>query len=294
VISTTTGSPVTLSTTPQQIILTGTTPSSISAARGLLENTTGANTADIYLTRIGWGVVPTGPGCSGVTVPVDDEPAAGGPLVWTPVRFAETAAQEAATFGPTSGQIRTFNDFEATPGRPVLYRARIGLALIAGGQFVISANSPYLTLLPAPPPRTMLRSATDPTLACVVHRPEGVLAGGSSFEITQEEDAAVFHPLGRDGGPVKIRDWVGGEDGTLIAITTSEKQARRLREIIASSTVHQVQWQRGGLSYIMITGRSYSEDIFPNAQIRDVDDTAVNGYIAHRKWTLAYIETTVP
>jgi hypothetical protein len=111
--------------------------------------------------------------------------------------------------------------------------------------------------------------------------------------ISRSEDAAIFHPLGRDGGPVKIRDWVGGADGELVAVTTSEKQAQRLSAVVESSTVLQVQWARGGLSYILVTGRSYTEDIFPTAW-RDVDDTIINPYVTYRVWSLPYVETTAP
>ena len=93
---------------------------------------------------------------------------------------------------------------------------------------------------------------------------------------------------------MKTRDWVGGEDGELVAVTTSEKQAQRLDELAASSNVLQIQWSRGGLSYVLITGRSYDEDIYGSVPWRDVDDTVVNSYLAYRLWSLQYVETTAP
>lgn len=278
--STTTGGSPTLTTTPQQILVSGTGVGS--GARLLLQNNTGSNTPDIYVTRIGWGLG---------SAAVDDRPAMGGPLVWSQVRFGESTAQAALTFAPAGGQTRVFNDFEMTPARPILYRARMGIQL--SGVSVISPNSAYLTMFTTPPTRTMLRSATDPTLACVVHRSEGAAVGGPTPAFTRSEDAAIFHPLGRDGGPVKVRDWVGGEDGELTAVTTSEKQARRLNDLVASSTVLQVQWARGGQSYILVTGRTYSEDLFNTPHV-DVDDTVVNPYTAYRVWSIGYVETLAP
>jgi hypothetical protein len=278
--STTTGGSPTLTTTPQQITVTGTGVGS--GARLLLQNNTGLNTADIYVTRVGWGLG---------TTPVDSKPASGGPLVWTPIRFGETTAAKALFYAPQQGQTRTFNDFEMTASRPVMYRARMGIQL--SGLSIISPNSAYQTLYTTPPTRTMLRSATDPTLACVVYRSEGQSVGGPTPTFSRIEDAAIFHPLGRDGGPVKVRDWVGGSDGELVAVTTSEQQAQRLSALVASSTVLQVQWARGGMSYILITGRSYDEDIYPTAWT-DVDDTIVNPYLTYRVWSLPYVETTAP
>ena len=55
VLSTTTGGAVTLNTTPQILSVSGTAPANASGAVGLVTNTGASNSADIYLTRCGWG-----------------------------------------------------------------------------------------------------------------------------------------------------------------------------------------------------------------------------------------------
>jgi hypothetical protein len=167
------------------------------------------------------------------------------------------------------------------------------MGLAVGSVTVISPNSAYQTMFTTLPTRTFLRSATDPTLGCVVYRSEGQSVGGPTPTFSRAEDAAIFHPLGRDGGPVKVRDWVGGEDGELIAVTTSEKQAQRLDDLVKSSTVLQVQWARGGLSYVLVTARPYDQDTYSVPWI-DVDDTLVNTYLDYRVWSISYVETTSP
>jgi hypothetical protein len=278
--STTTGGTPTLTTSPQQITVTGTGVGS--GARLLLQNNTGSNSVDIYVTRIGWGLGTTA---------VDDKPASGGPLVWTPVRFQENSTAMGSVFAPQQAQTRTFSDFEMAPNRPILYRTRIGVQV--AGVSIISPNSAYATLFTTPPTRTMLRSATDPMLACAVYRSDGQASGGPTPAFSRRENAAIFDPLGRDGGSIKIRDWVGGEDGELVAVTTSEKQAQRLDELVKSANVLQIQWARGGLSYVLVTARPYDEDVYSVPWI-DVDDTVVNPYLLYRVWSISYIETTRP
>ena len=81
------------------------------------------------------------------------------------------------------------------------------------------------------PTRTFLRSADRSNI--VVHSvPVGRAIGGRyNPTFSRRETAAIFDPLGRDGGSVKIRDFVGvgGEDGELSRGHHLGEQAQRLR-----------------------------------------------------------------
>jgi hypothetical protein len=267
--STSTGVQVTLTTTPQRVSISATCPAGVSAARGVVPNDGSSATADVYVTRIGWGLG---------TVPVDGKAAMGGPLVWSQVRFSQAAATSTLPLGYGNGEQADFADFDCPPARPVLYRATNGWIFNANNMG--SAPSQYVTMLLPAPARTMLRSAVDPMLHVAVNRRRQ-----ASF--ARVEDAQVYHPLGRDGGPVKIRDWVGGEDGQLIVITSNEAQLARLDALVASGDILILQWAQGGRSYVMLTDRQYTEDM-TDFTFCDADGT--QPYMRFDTHTLSYIE----
>jgi len=237
-IGTPSGSPVTLTTTPQQVVVTGTCPATASAANGIITNHTSSATADVYLTRVGWGLGTTA---------VDDRPPSGGPLVWSPVRGVSAAQLAGFPFGYDTGQRQVFADPEYPPARPVLYRARQTVTL--SGQAVSSANSAYATAYLAPPARTILRDVRHPERAVVA----GIAPGD---ERAVAEDAQVFHPLGRDGRPVKVRDWLSGHDGSWAVTVLSDAELAALEALLASPTELLVQHSEGGQTYLLVTGYS--------------------------------------
>lgn len=274
--STTTGSNVVLTTTPQQIIVTGTCPAGASMARGTITNTNSDNTHHVYFTRCGWGLG---------TDPVDGKQPRGGPIVWTQVRFDYNPSKIVGfASGYSSGQRTRFVDFDAPPGRPVMYRAHVTYAN-GINTFLSSPYSANITVLLPPPTVTTLRSVTDPTMQVVVARRKQ-----STF--SQIEDAAIFHPLGADGAPVKIRDWVGGEDGQLIIVTSTNAQFNRLRNLVSTNDVLAVQWAQGGLSYILITDRSMDETL--SADVKWCDADGQHDWIKYVVHTLTYIDTVRP
>ena len=106
----------------------------------------------------------------------------------------------------------------------------------------------------------------DPTLQVVVNRRK-------AFTAAITDDAQVFHPLGMNANPVRIRDWVSGEDGQFDVITVNESQAARLRNIIRSNDVFQIQWAQGGRTYCVLTGVAINETLDPDVDFYDADGT---------------------
>lgn len=237
-IGTPSGSPVTLTTTPQRVTVTGTCPANASAANGILTNHTGSASGDVYVTRVGWGLGPT---------PVDDKPASGGPLVWSAVRGVSSVNVAGFPVGYDTGQRVLVADPECPPGRPVLYRARQTATL--AGQAIASANSAYATAYLTPPSRTILRDA--------LHPEQAVVAGiAPADERSISEDGQTFHPLGRDGGPVKVRDWQSGHDGSYAMTALSDAELAALETLLGSATELLVQHSEGGQTYLLVTGYS--------------------------------------
>jgi hypothetical protein len=272
--STTTGGNVTLTTAPQQIIVVGTAPAApCTMARGVIANPNADNTRHVFFTRCGFGLG---------SIPVDGKQPMGGPIVWTPVRFPFDEFGS-LPLGLDSQQRRVYSDFEYPTGRPALYRASIVYSLAATR--VASPYSAGVVVYGTPPPVTLLRSTTDPMLQVAANRRKAA-------QFAQVQDAGVFRPLGRDGAPVQVRDWVGGEDGQLIVVTSTEAQFARLRALIAAADVLQVQWAQGGRSYIQITDRTFDETISGDTDWCDADGT--QSWIRARTHTLVYIETAAP
>lgn len=294
IVSSTNGPTVALSTTPQRLLVTGTPPGTAFLATGAVVGpVTPVAGSRWRFTRAGFGLG---------TIPVDGKPARGVPsgvlasgqpagLVWTPVRFrddGETMGTQLVTnFPPArrSGQVELLADYEYAPARPVLYRASISYT--TGGATTKSAYA-YTVVYGSPPSVPMLRSTTDPTLQIAVNRRK---TGQSPVAIV--DDATLLHPLGGNAAPVRIRDWVGGEDGEIIAITSTEVQNQRLRRIIRSNDVMQLQWPQGGHTYCVIVDRSVSDYTSSDIDFCDVDGQ-VQLNIRYSVTILHYLETVMP
>jgi len=239
IASTSTGGTFVATTTPTLFSYSATAPASgASSAHAVLTNAGAVATADVYVTKVGWGLG---------SVPVEDRPPSGGPLAWSGVRFAEQASPAGFNFGFNTGQRAGVGDAECPAARPVLYRARQIVTL--SGQVVSSANSAYATVYLAPPARTILRDVHHPERAVVV----GMAPGD---ERAVAEDAQVFHPLGRDGRPVKVRDWLSGHDGSWAMTVFSDAELAALEALLASPTELLTQHSEGGRTYLLVTGYS--------------------------------------
>lgn len=269
VLSTTASANVTLNTTPQRLSLSGTAPALAAGARGLLSNESSSNSADVFITKIGWGLG---------ALPLDARQPRGGPLIWSSIRTAIDTGPNGQPFGA-----KTFVDFESPPGRPVLFRSRSTSTPV--GSVLSSANSTYATLLGPTPVQSILRSVSNPNLQVAVNRRKDT-------QYVRVADQQLFHPLGRSGDPVQVSDWSGAEDGQLILITSTEAQAARLRALIETPGPLLVQWAQGGHTYCVLTQRDTLEHLL-NYNWCDVDgipqtDLRVDVH------TLAYIGTARP
>lgn len=235
IVSTSSASPVTLTTTPQQLVFSATCPATASGAQGTISNHTSNATADVYTTRFGWGLG---------TAAVDDKPAAGGPLVWTSVRGLSALNLAGFPTGYDTAQRNVFADWEAPPGRPLLYRARLTGAL--SGTALSSAYSAYATVLLAAPGRAVLKDPVAPYGAAIANVAKGDQASRS-------KDAEIVHAFGRDGDPVQVVTWRSGLDTSLAASALSEAEMVRLRNLLDSTNSLLVDWADGGHTYYTVS-----------------------------------------
>jgi hypothetical protein len=276
VASTLNGTQVTLTTTPQRIVMTGTAPASgVSFARGTLTNDGSSSSASVYVTKIGWGLG---------TRPLDDEPPLGGDISWYEAR--DFAAEQFPT-GNWPFQIRTLADFEAPPARPVIYRAHTEVLADDGVTQLTSGYPAYIAAYVTPPSVSTLRSIPDPQQGIAVNR-------RMATSYVRVQDSAIFHPLGRNESPVQRTDWVGGEDGQLIVLAPTEQQNALLERVLGPGRggTFLVQWAQGGATAILITDQQISE-VLTETNWCDVDGNPQPDMrmAAH---VLTYVETARP
>jgi hypothetical protein len=277
VVGTQNSTPVTLTTTPQRVTAIATAPAGAAFASGFVTNTTSDYGKHLFFTKAGIGLG---------SIPVDQREPLGGDLTWSNVRFiGDQNTEYFAGLAPgfQTGQVVMIPDYEFPPGRSCIYRASI--AYSTAGNFLVSDYATAVIYSP-PPSVTLLRSTTNPALqVAVARRREG------TFSIS--EDSQVFHPIGADRAPIKVRDWISGEDGSLTIITSTESQMARLRALIyGSGDVLQVQWSQGGRTFIAVTGITSDETIEPNLKFCDADGQV--NYLRYNITTVSYIETASP
>ena len=252
-ISSTTGATYTLTTTPQLILVTGSPAAGAVLATFAVQNN-GSVSRHFYFTRFGFGLG---------TIPVDGKTpmglatgvsASGTPLglAWTEIRSTATNAAVTTLVGTTTGNVVSYPDYEIPPGRPVLYRAWIAYSF--AGNVIRSALSNEFVVYQTPPAVSLMRSVFDPTLQYAVTR-------RTDASFNQSDDATSFHPMGADGNPVQVRDWLGGEDGSLQVITTINDGLQRLRGFVKSGTVVVIQWASGGRTYANLLDCQIDETI---------------------------------
>jgi hypothetical protein len=272
------GNNVTLNTTPQLISVTSLAPTGTALANGVVADQSAAGQQHMFFTTCGFGLG---------TNSVDQFEPLGLPN--TPVyrEINYIGADNSLDFlnfpaGFSSGQREGFSDYEYPAARPVFYRAWIAYSF--AGFTLRSANSPVSLLYGAPPARTILRSVTDNTLGVVINRRK-------TMSYTLSEDAQIYHPLGADGAPVKVRDWVSGEDGTFEIIIATEAQYQRLRRILTANGVLEVQWAQGGRSYVIITATSMQETLSEDVTWCDANGDGLQDHIRYVVVSISYMET---
>lgn len=237
VVSTTTGSAITLTTTPQQVVVSGICPATASGARGVLTNNTSSATADVYIARLGFGLG---------TIPVDGRPARGGVRTWNPVRFADLLTSD--PFGAQTGQVLSFADYEVPPARPTVWRARV--AAVINGLAAASPYSPYVTAYLAAPTEPILLDPLHPESAVTV----GIQVGENR---KMDEDSGEFHPAGRDDDPVFVRDWVGDTVTWALAVS-SQQDLINLERLLRTDNSLLMQRPEGGQQYVRVSSQETS------------------------------------
>lgn len=250
------GSALAITTTEQKCTVTGTAPAGTVYAHVILENSAGTNGHLVYVTMPRWR-------------PNDepDEPFPGQvfAFVWKPVR-----ATSAFRIGDGQQSVNIY-DHEMPGGRPAIYRARVLATSSTGFSMASDPSVPVHISMPYPA-ATLLGDPLQPENWMVARRLEDTTS--------QDDDYTIYHPRGASKSPVKVSDFIGGEDGQLQVACRSELDLYRLRQLLpAQGSPLLVKWKHGGQSYILVTTRS-------------VEEIRVGGpqFIV----TLGYVETTRP
>lgn len=229
-ISTVNGSGITLSATPTQYTFTSTAISTAIFARGTVSNLGASSTANVFLTRVGWGLGSTA---------VDDQPPRGGALVWNPVR-------DLTEFGDPvqPGEQLQLADAELAPGRPVVYRARTLATYVT--DTIASDYSGYVPAYMAPPARALLKDPFQPERAQIAN----VWAGDQT---AKDADAVTLKGMGRNGDPVKLTSWLGRARSIEFS-ALSHADYDRLTKVLDSPRSLYLQWPEGGAEYVLVDG----------------------------------------
>jgi hypothetical protein len=290
IVQTVAGNAVTLTTSPQRLIVTG-TPNVAGAVLGT-GSLTGPGTAvggsHVFVTQAGYGLG---------TIPVGSKPGRGNPtgllttgqpagMQWVKVRWRDDGeamgAQVTTNYPPGryNAQTEWFADYEYPPARASIAYSSLGN--------VIRSGYAYIVLYGTPPPLTLLRSVTNPMLQIAVNRRKGQ-------QFVFNDDMQVFHPLGANAAPVAVWDWQSGEDAQqFIVVCSTGTQSQRLRAVSRAPDVMQVQHPQGGRTYVIITGQHRLDELLTS----DVDTCDVDGqvqpYLKYEVHTLVYLETAAP
>jgi hypothetical protein len=231
--STTFSANASLTTTEQKVTVAATPPAGAVFARLAVENQAGVNGFRVYVAMPRWRVTADA-----------DEAWPGQMFSWE----TETVrVLTSASFVDGQNDVAVY-DHEPPAGRPCLYWARVS-ATTAAGNPVTSLDGTAVHVYNDPPARTLLKDPYQPENAYLCR----VLA---EQDFTQDEDAAEFHVLGRDGDPVVWRDWLSGVNGRIAVFAGSDLEKYRLDQLHPSARPLLIQWGTGGNTYIRITGRS--------------------------------------
>jgi hypothetical protein len=221
-----------LTATEQKVSVAGTAPAGTVFARAVLEDTAGLPSLSYRLTMVRFRITSA-----------DDTPWPGQTFEsdWYDIRGAAQAL-------PQDGS-DNFNvyDHEAAPGRTIMYSAQF-LATTAGGLPIASAQSRFAQVYMTPPSQSVLKDPFQAENALVLMRePEEAES--------QDEDFLVFHATGRDGDPLTMSDWIGGQDGSLVVGYDDALKIYRMRQLSPAARPLLIQFADGGQKYIRPIGR---------------------------------------
>lgn len=237
------GSPIassnlSVTTTMQEFSVSGTAPAGAVYARIEVENTNGG-------TAVGSIVTFMMPRWVATAVPENDVnyPGQVFAFTWKTVRVLS-----GASVVDGQGDI-VIHDHEYPGGRPCMYRATI--LGTYNGQPIASLPSSIVSVYMAPPATTLIGDPFQPENKARLKR------DGRTDE-TQSEDGAEFHPLGRDGDPVVLSDWMSGYNGEMVLGFEDNLELYRLKQLTPARRALFVQWHDGGIRYIRIVDRKVS------------------------------------
>lgn len=174
-------------------------------------------------------------------------------VTWTDVRYGTQLT-------PNGSYVATVDDYEAKRGQDAYYRARsVGYV---GSNVVASAWSTSSTVTITNDGTWWLKATTDATLNMSSVR---VLAG---LDVTQDEDLAVFQPLGRTY-PVVVAGEVHGQDGGYRIVTHGDTEFSKLHALLTHQESILVQAPDGTQKFIRITKRAWKETGAVGSLIRE-------------------------
>jgi hypothetical protein len=232
------GSANSVTTTMQEFSVSGTAPAGAVYARIEVENTNGAG-------AIGALVKFMMPRWTTASVPesVDNWPGQVFSFKWKAVRNLS-----GLTLVDGQAEI-VIHDHEYPGGRPAMYR--VTLLGTYNGQAIASLPSSVVSTYMAPPATTLIGDPFQPENKAMLKR------DGRTEEV-QIEDGTEFHPLGRDGDPVVLSDWISGYNGEMVCGFENNLELYRLKNLFPARRSLFIQWHDGGIRYIRVSDRKIS------------------------------------
>lgn len=233
---------ITVTTSWQRFFVTGIAPPGTVGWRGFLENTNGDLTTYLFTgMQLEFGSAPTLPWYQGQ----------GQSPAWKPVRNAKTALMTAAT-----NNLGVVYDREAPPGCIRMYRAT-SIVTLSDGTIIASDPSYYiqtrLNLLGQG--HWIIKDPNQPA--------HDILVNVTSIPESITEDQDVFHPIRPNAinlfgqRPAVNSLWVGGDDGTLTFVTTTEREWYVLKQLLRLKGSLLLQMPEGGQRFIRFQNRSW-------------------------------------
>ena len=164
-------------------------------------------------------------------------------VTWSDVRYGSDIV-------PTGAIGATLDDYEAVRGNTAYYRVRaIGFV---GSNVVASAWSASSTLSVTNDGTWWLKSITDPTLN------KGSIRILHGLDMQQEEDIAVFRPIGRSKAVV-VSGSMYGVDGNYSIKTAGAAEWAAVNALVTHQGTLLLQAPDGTQKYIRFTARSWNE-----------------------------------
>lgn len=233
---------ITVDTTWRRYFVTGAAPPGSVGWRGFLENSNGDLTTFLMVgMQLEFGATPSSPWYQGQ----------GQGPAWKPVRNAKTALMTGIT-----NNLGVVYDREAPPACVRMYRCT-SIVTLSDGTILASDPSYYiqtrLNLLGQG--HWIIKDPNQPA--------HDVLVNVTNIPESITEDQDVFHPIRPNAvnlfgqRPTVNSLWVGGDDGTLTFIVTTEREWYILKQLLRLKGSLLLQFPEGGQRYIRFQNRNW-------------------------------------